>query len=556
MILVTTRDDRVANALESKNPHLTVSLMNEEESWELFHNEVFYSTICTPELEAIGRSIAKTCNGLPLVIKTTAGIVAKRKKLKEEWEKSKNELHCWSIAEVKDGRKNMVEVLKPSYDDLYEEMKPCFLYLGAFPEDEEILVRDLICMWIAEEFIEKPEIHAGGKSKEAAPPPMEPEDIGERYLKELVDRNLVQVASRRSDDKGVKTVKIHDLIRELCISESNKSNKGCSLSFPKNIGSYACLVEPRDQSSTRSLFVHGGVKGCSHLIPEDCQVNVLYLGEFRYGGLVNDDDLKMLKSIRFLKGQCAGLYGLFKVQGLQTLHVLSTFHWKKDKISIDEGLKQLRHIVCHSRMHLLVDAEEVKDKMQNLQTLLYVYADSQLGFLLDNGYFANLRTLGLLISNSQVRLVEENLRSLDRLSKLRKLEIDFETYERVSLGKIAFPSNLTKITLVYFRGLKYEDMNALGRIPRLQILKLFGVDCSEKILHCGSAGSFPQLEVFIMEFVKVERIILEDGAMPKLRRAVFHKCPGLKFNCLPEQMRCLGSNLLFVEHVPFGEELE
>ncbi|MED6110196.1 hypothetical protein PIB30_040683 [Stylosanthes scabra] len=50
-----------------------------------------------------------------------------------------------------------------------------------------------------------------------------------------------------------------------------------------------------------------------------------------------------------------------------------------------------------------------------------------------------------------------------------------------------------------------------------------------------------------MEFVKVEHVILEDGAMPKLRRAVFHKCPGLKFNCLPEQTRCLGSNLHFVE---------
>ncbi|MED6110195.1 hypothetical protein PIB30_040682 [Stylosanthes scabra] len=204
----------------------------------------------------------------------------------------------------------MVQVLKPSYDDLYEEMKPCFLYLGAFPEDQEILVRDLICMWIAEEFIEKPEIHAGGKSKEEAPPPMEPEDIGDRYLKELVDRNLEQVASRRSDDKGVRTV----------------TSENCAY-------------------------------------------------------------------------------------------------------------------------------------QRNLQTLLYVYADSQLGFLLNNGYFANLRTLGLLISNSQVQLVEENLRNLDRLSKLHKLEIDFETYERVSLGKIAFPSNLTKITLVYFRGFKYEDMH-------------------------------------------------------------------------------------------------
>ena len=45
------------------------------------------------------------------------------------------------------------------------------------------------------------------------------EDIAEDYLEELIDRSLIQVAKRRLDG-GVKTCRIHDLLRDLCISES------------------------------------------------------------------------------------------------------------------------------------------------------------------------------------------------------------------------------------------------------------------------------------------------------------------------------------------------
>ncbi|MED6110197.1 hypothetical protein PIB30_040684 [Stylosanthes scabra] len=500
MILVTTRDDRVANVLESKNPHLTVSLLNKKESWELFCNTVFYRTTCPPEQESIGRSIAESCNGLPLLIKTTAGIVAKRERSVEALEQIKKLFPYWSISEDKNGKK-MMETLKLSYDDLSEQMKPCFLYLGVFPEDEEILVRDLIHMWIAEDFI-KPIIQSG-RSK------IEPEDIGEEYLKELVDRNLVQVVKRKSDGKGVKTVKIHDVIREVCISMSN--NKAFSLLFPEDIGRrHVCLVTRRDQSRTCSLFLFGHKEWRSLPIPQDCQVmNVLYLEGFC--GILTYPEYLMNKSkiIRFIKG--------------------------------------------HSAIHLLVDAGGVTDRMQNLQTLLQVHADSQMWFLFNNGYFSNLRTLGLLISNNdEVELVETNLRSLDHLNELCKLELRcdliFGLNARVSLGKIAFPSNLTSITLRRVFDLKYEDMNALGRIPGLGNLKLVRVSCSENILHCGSAGSFPQLQVFIMDLGKVEHVIFEDGAMPKLRRAVFHWCNGLKFNCLPERMLSLGSNLHFEEY--------
>ncbi|XP_057757340.1 putative late blight resistance protein homolog R1B-12 [Arachis stenosperma] len=540
MILVTTRNDQIANYARSKEPHHQLHFLDENQSWEMFRNKVFGREECPPPLELIGRSIAfESCKGLPLAIKTTAGIVAKKERSEDAWEEIKNLLPYWSVAEDKEGEE-MMKILKYSYDDLSEKMKPCFLYLGVFPEDEEIPVRDLILLWISEDFI-KP-IQTGRRL-------IEPEDIGEKYLKELVDRNLVQVVKRKSDGKGVKTCQIHDLIRELCILVSNdnpdNSNNARRLSFSRNKGSYACSVTC-NHSSTCSLFVYGDYSEWSNHIPEDCPVNVLYLNGF--DGLTtekNAEYLERLKNLKFLKMDYPVLHRLFKLQSLQTTKVMSS--WKEGIISVDEGLKQMRHFRSRRGEHLLVD-ERVKDRLQNFQTLCYVYADSQLGLLLNNCYFPNLRTLGLVISKDECQLVDENLRSLHRLSELRKLKlIFFYISERVPLGKIIFPSNLTKIVLYWCKDLNDQDMNALGRIRSLQILKLSDVECDQDVVNCGGAGSFPQLQVLIMIYVCVSSVTLEVGAMSRLRRAVFRQCFRLTLQSLPERMLSPGFDLHFIE---------
>ncbi|MED6110187.1 hypothetical protein PIB30_040674 [Stylosanthes scabra] len=137
---------------------------------ELFWNEVFDGEGCSAELEAIGRSIAESCKGLPLAIITTAGNVTKRERSEDAWEEIMNLLPYWRVAEDKKGSEGMMKILKFSYDDLPNKMKKYFLYLGVFPEDEEIRVRDLISLWMAEGFIEAIQT---GRSK--APP--QPEDI-------------------------------------------------------------------------------------------------------------------------------------------------------------------------------------------------------------------------------------------------------------------------------------------------------------------------------------------------------------------------------------------
>ena len=47
----------------------------------------------------------------------------------------------------------IMDVLKLSYEGLPEKLKPYFLYLGIYPKDYEIPMKELIQLWMAEGFI-------------------------------------------------------------------------------------------------------------------------------------------------------------------------------------------------------------------------------------------------------------------------------------------------------------------------------------------------------------------------------------------------------------------
>ena len=49
------------------------------------------------------------------------------------------------------------------------------------------------------------------------------EDVGDRYLGELVQRSMVQVEKRGSLGM-IKTFRIHDIMRDFCISKAKKEN--------------------------------------------------------------------------------------------------------------------------------------------------------------------------------------------------------------------------------------------------------------------------------------------------------------------------------------------
>ncbi|XP_075491048.1 putative disease resistance RPP8-like protein 2 [Primulina tabacum] len=101
------------------------------------------------------------------------------------------------------------KILCLSYDRLPLRLKPCFLYIAAFPEDFEIDVSKLIMLWVAEGFL-KP-------SKESKCL----EDVGKRCLEDLVNRNLILV-SKKGPDGNLVAVGIHDLLRKICIRKAEE----------------------------------------------------------------------------------------------------------------------------------------------------------------------------------------------------------------------------------------------------------------------------------------------------------------------------------------------
>nr|XP_023902034.1 disease resistance protein RPP13-like [Quercus suber] len=176
-LLITSRIKEVA--LHSKSAPYELPFLEKDESWELFCKKAFWGGTCPPELEILGKQLAESCHGLPLAIVRHIG--------------------------------SKLQPLTPRV----ETVLFIFWYLH---EDFEIPMRQLVQLWIAEGFIQQ----TGMRKKE---------DVAEDYLEELIDRSLIQVATKRIDG-GVKTCRIHDLLRDLCISESTEK-KFLELSLTK-----------------------------------------------------------------------------------------------------------------------------------------------------------------------------------------------------------------------------------------------------------------------------------------------------------------------------------
>jgi len=204
-ILITSRNEAVALEARKKfrpssyfAPYNILPFLNKDESWELFRIKVFQVGECHPELEHLGRQLAEGCCGLPLSIVVLGNTLADEKK----------ELLSWKeFIQVNPHLTKSKNILALSYTHLPKHLKPCFLYIGAYQKDFEIPVRQLINLWIAEGFIN----HTPNKG---------PEVVAEEYLKELIHQNLIKVASKRTDRRSVKTCRIHDLLRDLCMTQS------------------------------------------------------------------------------------------------------------------------------------------------------------------------------------------------------------------------------------------------------------------------------------------------------------------------------------------------
>ncbi|KAH6781483.1 hypothetical protein C2S51_006776, partial [Perilla frutescens var. frutescens] len=197
-IVITTRLTNMADQICSSS--FIMNFLEDDESWELFCENAFGEEGCPPEFEEIALQIVENCRGLPLSIVVIGGYLKKSPRTKEYWlNVAKNMGSFLNSAEDE----LCFKILSLSYNHLPVYLKPCFLYMGIFPEDKHIWVPDLINLWVAEGFL-KP-----NRSQSL-------EEIAEDYLHELIDRNLLLFRGWGQNWK-IETCYIHDLLRELCL---------------------------------------------------------------------------------------------------------------------------------------------------------------------------------------------------------------------------------------------------------------------------------------------------------------------------------------------------
>ncbi|XP_047961733.1 putative late blight resistance protein homolog R1B-16 [Salvia hispanica] len=209
-IVVTTRLSHLASQFNYSSG-LDLKFLDKYASWDLFCKTVFGEEACPLELKGIGKKIVKGCKGLPLSIVVIGGLLSKSERTKEKWGFIEKNLS--SVVNLNDNE-SCLQVLYMSYNNLPVHLKPCFLYMGIYTEDA-ILVNLHILFIVAGGYV-KP---INGKCLE---------EIAEEYLEELVDRNMLIVKERKHDGK-LKFLKMHDLLRDLCLREAQKLKFLCVL---------------------------------------------------------------------------------------------------------------------------------------------------------------------------------------------------------------------------------------------------------------------------------------------------------------------------------------
>ncbi|XVF83742.1 hypothetical protein PTKIN_Ptkin16aG0516700 [Pterospermum kingtungense] len=394
-IMFTTRNKNVALAADRRNSPIELPFLSDDDSWRLFKRKAFptdtmESDACSKEFEMLGRLMVKKCGGLPLAIVVLGGLLA-TKRSRAQWEMVQRSIHAHTKQDNQYGAVNGILVL--SYNDLPYRLKPCFLYLGHYPEDWEISKKELIRLWIAEGFI-SPSMESGGILME---------DVAEQFLGELINRCLLQVG--KMDDTGicVKTCRIHDLLRDLCIDKGREENF-LEIIQPSLISHFtlsACMqrriaihpskryvsVEEEHQKLRSLLLFHNEELIELHisLCTNFKLLRVLNLVGINFVKWRVSSEIGNLRHLRYLRLACYGEIilprSVGKLKSLHTLHVQVKFGYGRIRIpNVVFKLEGLRHILLFEGPHKdfvvgTLMRFPVRNVLKCIETLKYIWIE-------------------------------------------------------------------------------------------------------------------------------------------------------------------------------------
>ncbi|KAF8018031.1 hypothetical protein BT93_H3051 [Corymbia citriodora subsp. variegata] len=196
-IIVTTRNQSVVSITRALPYSLEELSLDNCTSLLAYHALRATSFEGHPDLETIGKKIAKKYKGLPLAAKILGGLL-RNKQNSDEWKDILNN-RMWDHPTKENSE--VLLVLKLSYVHLPSYLKRCFAYCAVLPKDYEIEGDELILLWIAEGFLD------GQKAKENIL------RLGRNHFDELVSRSFLQQSS-----VDASRFSMHDLLNDLAKS--------------------------------------------------------------------------------------------------------------------------------------------------------------------------------------------------------------------------------------------------------------------------------------------------------------------------------------------------
>ncbi|XP_057802852.1 putative late blight resistance protein homolog R1B-16 [Salvia miltiorrhiza] len=411
-------------------------------------------------------------------------------------------------------------ILSLSYTHLPHYLRPCFLYMGMFPEDCEVRVSKLIKLWVAEGFLRRL-----SRSKTL-------EEEAEVFLEDLVKRNLVLVTKRKCDGR-IKSCSLHDLMRDLCIRKAHEEK------FLVNFSSGLSVKGRKNQrrvSVTRSglpyfqkiygLTLHTIL--CFHGISVANKLEGFRLLRVLDAGNVYvhslPDQLFDLFYLAYLAVYYPGRIStaISKLRNLETLSLRTKNDWRNFRLHFYLPqeiwrMPRLRHLVFYGR---LPNPEGITaSSLENLQTLSIVSHTMCSERILR--MIPNLRKLEIDCSDGEIFL--NNLVHLRQLEDL-KLRSSFRVvfYHK---DIFTFPRTLRKLTLSRVL-LPWKEMTVVGSLPNLRVLKLTHWACKGSTWET-SDGEFPKLEILVIERSYLKDWITESSHFPMLKSLVLHECSEL-----------------------------
>ncbi|XP_073031009.1 putative late blight resistance protein homolog R1B-17 [Primulina eburnea] len=545
-ILITSRIRKVAqHANPNRDPH-DLRFLTYDESWKLLKIKALGSENCPEELIKDGTRIAKQCQGLPLAIVVIGGILLE--KGTDWWETVAKSVDAFMALEQSKRVDNLIEL---SYNHLPYHLKACFIYFGMFPEDFEIPVWKLIRLWIAEGFIQ---------SKDG----MSLEDIGEEYLDDLVNRNLVMAGVRRSNGKH-KTCRVHDMLHEFCkrvaaeenfFREIKRFDQGTYVSSNLTLQTYRRLcIHTRVLNYISSKPVGPRVRSFVCFSNEEINLPAEYIssitGAFKLLRVLHarsilfsrfPADLIQLVHLRFIAISCnfkilpAAMSSLWNIQTFVIETSSRTFDIKADLWK----MIQLRHVKTNASTTLpgpLSKGRKGKDEvlmLGSLQTLSTISPESCTeDVFLRTPNLKNLGIRGPLSKLLESKSGNTPFDSLGKLDYLENLKLLNDVFPRPpSEGKLyslpqtyKFPPKLKKLTLSDTL-LDWKDMSTLGMLENLEILKLknnaFKGDWWE-----SKDGGFRSLKVLHIGRTDLATWRSEARHFPRLRHLYLRHCSSL-----------------------------